>query len=60
MPSVESIKLMTIIEAKIGTKRKKVKLQNYLLNYMHYWYSDESIIYKDHNRIKGSFDYESL
>ena len=60
MPSVESIKLMTIIEAKIGTKRKKVKLQNFLLNYMHYRYSDESIIYKDHNRIKGSFDYESL
>ena len=38
------------------TKRKKVKMHNFLLNYMSYRESNKIIIYIDCNRFKGSFD----
>ena len=38
------------------TKRKKVKMRNFLLNYLRYRYSDQITIYINCNRIKGSFD----
>ena len=41
---------------KNGTKRKKVKTRNFLLNYLRYRYSDQITVYLDCNRIKGSFD----
>ena len=56
VPSIKSIKLMTIIEAKNGTERRKVKMRNFLLNYLRYRDSNQIMIYIDCNRIKGYFD----
>ena len=47
---------MTIIEAKNGTERRKVKMRNFLLNYLRYRDSNQIMIYIDCNRIKGYFD----
>ena len=57
-PSVESIKLMTIIEAKKGQNVKRKNCAT--LNYLGYRDLNQIIIDKDGNRIRGSFDQESL
>ena len=51
MPSVESITQMTIIEAKKGTKRKKVKMRKFLFNDLRYRDSYQIMIYIDCNAI---------
>ena len=56
VPSVESIKLNDDYVCKNGTKRKKVKMRNFLLNYLRYRKSDQIIIYIYCNRIRSSFD----
>ena len=53
MPSVESLKLLAIIEAKMG---QKGRMRNFLLYYLYYRDSNQIMIYIDCNRIKGSFD----
>ena len=55
MPSVESIKLMTIIEAKMGKNGRRSNAQ-FLLNYLRYRDSNKIIMYIERNRIKSSFD----
>ena len=63
VPSVESIKLKTIIGANMGlngTKRKKVKTRDLLLNYLCYRDSNQIMLYISCNRIKGYFDPESF
>ena len=50
---LESIKLITIIEAKMGQNGQNAQL---LLKYLRYRDSNQIIIYTDCNRIKGSFD----
>ena len=53
--SVKSKKQMTIIFGKMGQKKKKVKMRNFLLNYLRYRDSNSIIIHKDCNRIKMFF-----
>ena len=42
--------------SKNGTKWKKVKMRNFLLNYLRYRDSNQTMNYIDYNRIKGSLD----
>ena len=60
MPSVERIKLMAIIVAKMGKNGRRSKGSTFLLKYQRYRDSNQIIIYTVCNRIKSSFDKESL
>ena len=55
VPSVESIRLMTIILGK-WDKTEEGQNAQLLLNYLRYRDSNQILIYLDCNRIKGSFD----
>ena len=59
VPSVE-YKPSDYYRSKNGTKRQKVKMHNFLLDCLRYWDNNQIMIYTDCNRIKGSFDIESL
>ena len=43
---------MAIIKAKMGQHGKKVKIRNFLVNYMRYRDSNHIIVYEDCNCIK--------
>ena len=53
--TVERIKRMTII-----FEKELVKMPKFVLNYLRYRYSDQTIIYSDGKLIKSSFDLESF
>ena len=42
--------------SKNGTKRQKVKIRNFLLNYLRYQGSSQNMIYTVWNPVKGSFN----
>ena len=50
VPGVKGIKRVIVIESKMGQQGRKSKCTTF------YRDSNQSIIYKDCNRIKGSFD----
>ena len=52
--------LLTIIEVKMGQNERRSKFATFLLNYLRYRDSSQIMFYIDFNRIKGSFDQESV
>ena len=56
VPSVETTKLMTIIEVKLEQMVELVKMRNCFLNYLRYRDSNQILIDIDCNHIIGSFD----